>query len=276
MELTSTEKLILLKIENDIEIFTSKSISELSKIYYASDASILRLVKKLNYKSLKEMQIEFGSKLKINNMLNKFKENFLIETSSSIDDTISSITALSLYSIFKTEETLDKKAIEKFVNIILESKNISIFGIGNSRNSASFLNNQLQRIGILSSLHDSVHGFLIQSGFLKNKNISIIISNTLKTKEIIFVLNFLKEKEIPYLLITSNENTNENTFIKYSKCTALYSINSKEKYSFPMISSFYSQIFIINIIFNRLIQKTKDFKNNIEMGNKLTIKWNKS
>ncbi|WP_342275146.1 MurR/RpiR family transcriptional regulator [Spiroplasma endosymbiont of Cantharis lateralis] len=276
MELTSTEKLILLKIENDIEIFTSKSISELSKIYYASDASILRLVKKLNYKSLKEMQIEFGSKLKINNMLNKFKENFLIETSSSIDDTISSITALSLSSIFKTEETLDKKAIEKFVNIILESKNISIFGIGNSRNSASFLNNQLQRIGILSSLHDSVHGFLIQSGFLKNKNISIIISNTLKTKEIIFVLNFLKEKEIPYLLITSNENTNENTFIKYSKCTALYSISSKEKYSFPMISSFYSQIFIINIIFNRLIQKTKDFKNNIEMGNKLTIKWNKS
>ncbi|WP_339033358.1 MurR/RpiR family transcriptional regulator [Spiroplasma endosymbiont of Cantharis rufa] len=276
MKLTSTEKLILLKIENDIETFTSKSISELSKIYYASDASILRLVKKLNYKSLKEMQIEFGSKLKINNMLNKFKENFLIETNSSIDDTISSITALSLYSIFKTEETLDKRAIENFVNIILESKNISIFGIGNSKNSAAFLNNQLQRIGILSSLHDSVHGFLIQSEFLKNKNISIIISNTLKTKEIKFVLNFLKENNIPYLLITSNEETNKNSFIEYSKCTALYSINSKEKFSFPMISSFYSQIFIINIIFNRLIQKTENFKNNIEMGNKLTLKWNNS
>ncbi|ALD66499.1 MurR/RpiR family transcriptional regulator [Spiroplasma cantharicola] len=276
MELTSTEKLILLKIENDIETFTNKSISELSKLYYASDASILRLVKKLDYKSLKEMQIEFGSKLKISNMINNFKEDSLFETNTNIDETISSITALSLYSIFRTEENLDKKAVEKFVNIILESSSISIFGIGNSKNSASFLNNQLQRIGILSSLQDSVHGFLMQTGFLKNKNISIIISNTLKTKEIKFILNFLKNNNIPYLLITSNKNNSENEFIKFARCTIEYSINSKEKYSFPMISSFYSQIFIINIIFNRLIQKTKDFKSKIEMGNEMTLKWNKS
>ncbi|AGR41319.1 MurR/RpiR family transcriptional regulator [Spiroplasma taiwanense] len=276
MELTSTEKLILLKIKNDIEVFTTKSISELSKLYYASDASILRLVKKLGYKTLKEMQIEFGSKLKIDNMLDDFKEDFLFDENANISETISSITALSLYSIFKTEENLNKDSIEEFVNIISDSGELSIFGIGNSKNSVEFLNNQLKRIGVISTIHNSVHGFLIHTNFYKNKNIALIISNSLKTKEVTFILNYLIENKIPYLIISSIDSTNNNLFIEKAKSYILYSTNSKEKYSFPMISSFYSQIFIINIIFNRLIQKTNDFKTKIELGNKLTNKWNES
>ncbi|ATI73262.1 hypothetical protein CG002_01535 [Mesoplasma florum] len=273
--LTSTEKLILLKIEGDIPTFTSKSIAELSKIYFAADATILRLVKKLGYKSLKDMQIDYGSKAKINSKIHSTKDDYLFDQNSTIDSIISNVTALSLYSIFKTEEILDAKKLEEFTNLIISKKSVLLFGIGNSRLSSDFFSNQLKRIGMNSSSHSSVHGLLMQSSFESKDTIVILISNSFQTKEIKFATEYLVEKEIPFLVITSSDNTKIRELKNKAKCCLFYSVNEKEKYSFPMVSSFYSQIFILNIIFNRIIQKMDNSKEKIKQGNSLTEKWNK-
>ncbi|WP_028124195.1 MurR/RpiR family transcriptional regulator [Mesoplasma melaleucae] len=171
---------------------------------------------------------------------------------------MSNVAALSLYSIFKTEKILDNNKLEDFVNIIICKKSILLFCIGNSRISADFFNNQLKRVGINSSSHSSVHELLMQSSFDLKDTVVILISNSFNTKKIKFATSYLIDKSIPFLIITSSENIKNNQLIKKAEWCLFYSVNKKEKYSFPMISSFYSQIFILNIIFNRIIQKMKN------------------
>lgn len=273
--LTSTEKLILLKIKDDIQTFTSKSIAELTKIYFASDATILRLVKKLGYKTLKEMQIDYGGKLRINSKIEELNENYLFDKSSGVNSIISNVTALCLHSIFKSEEILYKQNIEKFVEEIINKKIISLFGIGNSKIAADFFSNQLKRVGISSLSHSSVHGLLMQTSFNSKDNIIILISNSFNTKEIRFATDFLVQNKIDFLVITSFENESNKDIAQKAKYALFYSVNKKEKYSFPMVSSFNSQMFVMNIIFNRIIQRTDKAKEKIEQGNTLTDKWNK-
>lgn len=144
---TKTEKIIAnFFIENSNEI-PFYSIQELSEKLGLARASIQRFVKKIGYDGFYSFRKEATNNLK-NNIapLEKFKTK-LFNNESEIFP-INQIAENEVNNINFTLNHIDRKAIDKFVNYVLNAHNIYIAGMNLSSYLAGITAYLLQRLGL--------------------------------------------------------------------------------------------------------------------------------
>lgn len=146
---TNTEKEIIHYIEQNLNNIDNLTITDLAKRSHTSNSSIIRLSRKVNcdgFKSLKVKIIkERENSYYLNNNIN-FSFPFLpVDDPETIKN---SITNLYLNSLTILREQVSVSKIIKTVDMIINSENIFMFGIGDTGITVKSFINKVNKLGI--------------------------------------------------------------------------------------------------------------------------------
>ncbi|TDV24490.1 RpiR family transcriptional regulator [Mycoplasmopsis mustelae] len=263
-KLTKTELNLINYASNYPEEFYKCSIKQLANKVDISMSVISKLVKKLNFDSLKDMQF-----FVYHNFLNTD-----IKNTENIDYQKIILKQLFLFyreSISKTSHLIDLNQINRAINSILDSERIYLYGAGSSYLSASELGINLAKIGINAIAFRDFHSLLLTSSQkdIKNKLV-ILFSKSCDTKEIKFAIELFVLYKIKFWLITANKQ------IKNKLDNVILYSTLEQNRRFVSISSKINQQFIADLLF-LFIQRNKvsDFEAKYAENIKVLEFWNK-
>ncbi|MGZ9428640.1 MurR/RpiR family transcriptional regulator [Mycoplasma sp. 1012] len=264
-KLTSTEmNLINFALDNPKE-FYSFSIKQIALKTFISTSVISKVVKKLGFNSLKDMQFYvFHNYLNSNETLNGIKKEKNIEILNKLFNYYKE-------SIFQTAHLVDLKEINDLVHDIVNSEKTYLFGAGSSFLSAGELGINLQKIGLNALPFKDFHSFLLISAQERKEQVTnILFSKSCDTKEIKHIINLFEEQKIKFYLITANKTMKE----KYQNVIIYHTLEQDKR--LVSISSKINQQFIADLIFFLLIEHKNHNYDEIYLKNlKILEGWNK-
>lgn len=208
-KLTESEKQIVDFIESNPRIVINLSLEELSEKCYVSQASIIRLCKKLGTKGFAEFKIRLASE--INSFVHNDK-NVHVDvpidpetTGKEIAETFFNLTSQSLQTAYNN---LDYNALRRAAIMLAKADVIHIYGRGESLILAEDFHYKLTRIGKVSTL-ESLNGFPEAKCLVSNRKINqvaLVISHYCNSRQIHYIVDELVSSKIPFVLVTAVED----------------------------------------------------------------------
>lgn len=207
-KLTESEKQIINFIESNPRLVINLSLEELSQKCYVSQASIIRLCKKLGTKGFAEFKIKLASE--INTFVFNDKDIHVdVPIDSNVNgkeivETFFNLTSQSLQTAFNN---LDYNTLRRASLMISSADVVHIYGRGESLILAEDFHYKLTRIGKLSTL-ESLNGFPEAKCLLNNRKVNqvaLVISHYCNSRQIHYIVDELVSSKIPFILLTAVE-----------------------------------------------------------------------
>lgn len=207
-KLTESEKQIVSFIESNPRIVINLSLEELSEKCYVSQASIIRLCKKLGTKGFAEFKIRLASE--INAFLHHDHDIHVDvplnpDTSEKeIAEIFFNLTSQSLQTAF---HHLDYNALRRAALMLSRADMIHIYGRGESLILAEDFHYKLTRIGKPSTL-EALNGFPEAKCLLSNRKVNqaaLVISHYCNSRQVHYIVDELVSGKIPFVLVTAVE-----------------------------------------------------------------------
>lgn len=215
------------------------SISELAEQCGCGEATIVRFAKRIGCGGYQELKISLAQE----------------EGRSEISDTISS--SDSCYEIFEkvsndiyctmemTKKVIDKDALSKAAELLLNSKKIVVFGLGNSAAIALDMQHKFLRLGYEICAYCDNHMQAIAASHLKQGDTAVGISHSGSSCDVVEALALAKENGANTISIT---NHGKSPIVKYSDCVLATSSNEIQ-YSILALNSRIAQLAIVDALY---------------------------
>ncbi|QEH61852.1 MurR/RpiR family transcriptional regulator [Spiroplasma chinense] len=269
--MTKTEQYLYKRILEDKLTFSRYTLKEISENYFVSETVVLRLMNKLNFSSLKEMQAKLYSDYEMESLTN-IEDNHLID---DVEEVINNTFAKSLYGLIMTRKKNNVDTFKTIREIFMTRKSIIFFGIGNSHSVAKMLSDSLRKIGFNSYIFGSTKEVLIFIEFCDPKDtIFVFYTNSGKTHEVVFLAKNVIKMNGEFILVTNENSDYHSNELSKARCVFEYAVSSKEHYAFPIVSAQFCQAIFNNIILNLLISSSDDFMNKLDEATKNLNSWN--
>jgi RpiR family carbohydrate utilization transcriptional regulator len=265
VKLTATEEYLLNWINDKPDLFIEYKTQEIAKAANCSTSAITRLARKLDYPSLKKMQIKAQEKM------SEIKDNYQIISENNLSANIVNLNTYHSYAIKETLTDIDLDVIQWIVERILISPRIILFGVGSSKRACQELATNLIKIGFNVIFYEDIHIQLLNVPMLTKDDLVIMFSKNCQTREIRFLIDACYEYEIPSVVFTSNKN-----FLQKEKVTKVLTfVTYEQSQRITAISSKIAQLIISDLIYTEVFNH--DYQKNIslvEHGTNLIAKWN--
>ncbi|MEG0276237.1 MAG: MurR/RpiR family transcriptional regulator [Coprobacillus sp.] len=260
LDFSSSEKEIAKYILNHGDNVLSMSVKELAKHTYTSPATIVRLCKKIGLEGYNDFKIKYSAELQYDLHHNdRIDVNFPFTEDDSQTLISRKIASLSQEVISETTKLINFDQLDKIVNLIYQYHDIDIYGSGNSLLAAMSFQHKMMRIQRSINIK-FLHGEQVfQSYNASPKRLSIIISYSGETYDLIQIAQTVKEKNSPLIVLTSIGDNHLSHYADY-----ILNFGSREKV-FTKIAPFASQTsmeYLMNVIFSCIFQK--DYDENIQ------------
>ena len=207
-KLTESEKQIVNFIESNPRLVIHLSLEELSEKCYVSQASVIRLCKKLGTKGFAEFKIRLASEI---NAFIYNEQDIHVDVPISqetngkeIAETFFNLTSQSLQTAF---HNLDYNALRRAALLLSRADMIHVYGRGESLILAEDFHYKLTRIGKLSTL-ESLNGFPEAKCLLSSRKmnqVALVISHYCNSRQIHYIVDELVSSKIPFILVTAVE-----------------------------------------------------------------------
>lgn len=205
-KLTDSEKQIVDFIDQNPRHVVNLSLDEFSEQCYVSQASIIRLCKKLGVKGFSEFKIRLATELS-SFALGDEEVHVDIPLSPNMNgreiaETFLNLSTRTLQTAFNS---LDFNALRRASLILSRSDIVHIYGRGESLILAEDFHYKLIRIGIQSSL-ETLNGFQEAKCLHTNNKLretALIISHYCNSRQINYIIDELMSAKIPYILVTA-------------------------------------------------------------------------
>lgn len=256
LEFTDSEKEIAKYILNHGDEVLSMSIKDLSRSTYTSPATIVRLCRKIGLDGYNDFKIRYSAELQYT-LQNRGRVD--VNYPFTKDDTYPMIahklSALTQEVIEDTIKLVDFKTLEKAAQLVISHQDVDIYGNSNSLVTGLSFQHKLTRIGINANMHilDGEQIFFAYGSH--PTHLSIMISYSGETDEVIRCAKILKEKHVDIIAITS---VGDNQLSRLA--TVVFNVGSREKI-FNKIAPFASMIsteYILNLLYACVFQKNYD------------------
>ncbi|WP_426461179.1 MurR/RpiR family transcriptional regulator [Mycoplasma hafezii] len=247
--------LLLEFIENNPEKFKSSNSTTLSQSLKISQPTITRFSKHLGFKNFRELQIYVAERITKINAINR-----LVKKGDDLNsgDIISNIFNLYNYSIKETNDLycFNHNKIVKYTKTVLENYPNIIFGIGDSAIVGRYFAKQVRKVGVPIYCVDSIHEFFSSEITLKNKAHITLISNSLKTAEILKVIEHLEKLNLTYSIWTSDMERARKICHKATNILEIVAL--EEEYRLVPVGIKVSCFMLVDIIFAMIINSHKE------------------
>ena len=207
-DFTSVEKEIIDFINKQTNIVINLSLEEFSKKCFVSQASIIRLCKKLGTKGYSDFKIKLAKEL--NTFIANTQQisvDIPINRGSSTTEIMDTFYNLSNQSLEKTKNNLDPLSISNAAHLLNSSDIIHIYGRGESLILAEDFQYKLMRLGKHCHL-DALNGFNENQNHRssKLKECAVVISQYCDSNQLHYIMEELVSSKVPIILLTAAKN----------------------------------------------------------------------
>lgn len=174
------------------------SSAELAQAIGVSKSAITRFVKVLGYENLREMRAQLASSSTLPVIFfDDFEKDSTLGTAQSVFEH-------SANSLIETMSALKEEDLDAAVELLGRSDLCGLFGTGGSYAVLYSAFHRFQRTSLRMLLQPDLHMQLEVAANLTPKSCALIVSHSGRNKDVMRVVNILKERDVPILLITSN------------------------------------------------------------------------
>lgn len=240
-ELTKSEKKAAdFMIDNQEEIIYS-SISNVADSAKTSEATMVRICKKLGYQGFQDLKISLARQLidKDETIHEELKAEDKIET--VIDKTFNGI----IKTLTMTKDGLDCNSIENTMGAISNCSKLVVIGSGNSRAIAYDAQHKFMRIGIDVSAYSDSHLQMIAVSSLKPGDVLLAISHSGSSKDIVEAMHVAKSRNVLIISITSSGISPASKVADIN----LFTYSQETKYKLYSLSSRMATLAIIDTLY---------------------------
>lgn len=192
------EEMIASFISNYPEKIIHGTINQVAVELDLADSTVFRFCKRLGYSGFQDMKIAIASEQSSN--LNEIHEK--IEKSDDEKTVLEKIFQSNLQTLEDTLDVIDEEYFSEAVDKILGSNRVEFFGAGGSNAVAMDGYHKLIRTGLSINYQVDSHLQMMSASQLKKGDVGILISHTGHTKDILEILDVLKENEVFTIGIT--------------------------------------------------------------------------
>ena len=236
---TKTEKKVIDGILNiPPEEIIYLSISDLAARLNVADATLVRFCKKLGYNGFQEFKLHLSQETGM-------------RSQSSADCVEKRIALQMVDAINETSRSIKYDECLKIADMLIKSKKICAFGVGNSSITAMEISNVLARIGIMVTYTPDSHLQSMITSNLTSDDTVILISVSGSTKDIIDVAEIAKENGVNIVVITCYDHSPLAKYADY----ILFSTRREAAYEGGSLSTIVSISYIINLLYNAIYEK---------------------
>jgi len=242
-ELTKSECSVAEFIMENQDKIIYLCITELADLTDTSEATIIRMCKKLGYKGFQELKIEVARELV--DPIAKINENLLPDDSP--EEIISKTFSSTINTLTASKCVLDADEFAKAGDAILKAHRILIFGLGNSASVAADVQHKLLRAGLLATAYTDNHLQMIAASSISANDVVIGISHSGSSKDIVEAMAFAKSLGATTICIT---NYGHSPITKSDVSDIkLFTTSDETKFRIVAVSSRIAQLAIIDALF---------------------------
>ncbi len=198
-ELNDLELKVVDNIIAKTDFSEQTTIKEIATENRVSEAMIVKIAKKLGFSGFRELRANLA-------LYRQSEVSQLYDEISPDDDMQQLVTKVFRHSILAIEETmaiLDTKALLRCVDILLNSHDILLFGIGGSGAIAEDFSHKLLRIGIRTRVFKDSHMMLMSAALCDDLSAVIAISHSGRTVDIIEPLALSRKNGAKTIVLTT-------------------------------------------------------------------------
>lgn len=249
---TATEQQIIDFILEHPAASVNLSLQDLSEACFASQASILRLVKKLGSKGYADFRVKLAQELTNYALTDgQVPVDIPIEPGSNSQDIAKIMYNLSRQSLETTYQELDVDAVKKAAAMLSTAKMIRLFGRGESLIIAEDFHYKLLRLGYNSVL-DALNGF--QDVFTSHPEmgsgtVALVISQYCNSRHTNYIFDELMAAHTPTILVTAAANA--WPYDRFAEVTLRIS-NAESRYKMGSFSSRTAFLYLMDCLFGQL------------------------
>ncbi|WP_194273341.1 MurR/RpiR family transcriptional regulator [Priestia megaterium] len=209
--LTSTENVIASFILEYPRIVVNISLEELSEECHVSQASIIRLCKKLGVKGFSDFKVKLASELTSFALDGQMPSVDLpIPAEATTEEIADTFYRLSLQALEYEYKALNISDIKMAAQLINKADITYIYGRGESLIIAEDLHYKMIRLGLLSVL-EPLNGFQEAQSFRNDnptniKKAAVVISQYSNSHQMHYIIDELVTNNIPFILLTASKN----------------------------------------------------------------------
>lgn len=241
-KMSASEKKVADFLMKTPEAMPAFTISQLAQSCDVSEATIVRFTKRIGFPGYQQLRIAFAQEAS-----SPINEN--ITPDDSPYDVFSKISNDIYCSLEKTKDALDPKEIQKACDMIINAKDILLFGLGNSAAIAQDASHKLFRIGLNAHFYTDNHMQIIAASHTNEDSLVIGISHSGRTRDIVNSLTLAKEHGAKTIAITNFE---KSPICKVSDAI-LNTASNETNYRLLGLSSRLAQLAIIDAIYSYLV-----------------------
>lgn len=208
-KLTESEQQIVSFIESNPRIVVNLSLEELSENCYVSQASVIRLCKKLGTKGFADFKIRLASELSAFALDDKeIHVDVPIPENADCKSIAETFFNLSTQTLKTAYNNLDYNALKRAARMLARADLVHIYGRGESLILAEDFHYKLIRIGVNASL-ETLNGFQEAKCLIPNTKINqaaLVISHYCNSRQVHYIIDELMSSKIPFILITAADN----------------------------------------------------------------------
>ncbi|MBE6805724.1 MAG: MurR/RpiR family transcriptional regulator [Ruminococcaceae bacterium] len=246
-EMGPAEKLICDYILNNANEITGISISELAKRCGCGDATVVRFSRKLGFDGYQSLKIGIATEIKLSSSV----EEEITKKDTCFEIFQKRINDVSV-ALKNTESVLDEERLEEAAKKIMSAKRIVIFGLGNSAAIAQDAAHKFLRLGLNAQACCDNHLQAIIASHLDRQSVTIAISHSGSSKDIVEAVQLSKIGGATTIGITNYGSSplNDNCDI------VLHTKSDETRRSILAMSSRIAQLAIFDAIYTYIVVNT--------------------
>ncbi|EKQ51634.1 MULTISPECIES: MurR/RpiR family transcriptional regulator [unclassified Clostridium] len=225
-----------------------------------SDATVFRFIKKLGYSGYQYFKVALASEVTKTSNENKIRKDDI----NSSSNPYKYLTELYSNNIQENSDKIDTSLLDRIVKTMMNSKRIAFLGLGSSGELALNAYNKFIDTGLFCIYNMDYHMQLKITSQLSSDDLAIVFSNSGMNKDIITLVDTLKEQSVPTIGLSSNPNS---PFAKMVN-DFIYTYPTNPKTVIEKLSSYISQVTIIDYLYLKILANGKHIDVNLMKPNK--------
>ena len=260
---TSAEKQVIDFIQKVPNVIINLSLEELCAECHVSQASVIRLCKKLGTKGYSDFKIALAKEL-YNFVLDdqQISVDVPIRAGSSNQEIADRFFSLSRHALEKAKNGLNLTELSRAASMIATADIVHIYGRGESLILAEDLTYKLSRIGkhcLLEPLNGFSENHNIKRANGRIRECALVISQYCNSTQVHYIIDELVSAKIPFILLTAAVNL--WPYDKYAEC--VLRIDCQEsRYKMGCFESRTAFTYVLDCLYG--IVFSKDYEKNSE------------
>ncbi len=238
---TETErKLAEYILEHKLEV-VNDSAQVLGEKVNTSAAAVVRFAKRLGYKGFTAMKVDLAK----DNSDHEYDFDEIMNETDSTEVLVKKSYASNIRTLEQTYNMINVQQVEKAITMLLNCRNIYLFGVGGSGVVCDDFLHKLSRINRSVIYHHDTHIQLASSTFITNEDVALAISYSGNTKEVNIPMAYANKVGAKTIAITK---FSKNKLSKIADVN-LYVPSEEKELRLGAISSRFSSLILTDILY---------------------------